>query len=126
MKTVLEPNSQECRRRGNPALGVSLPYSEVREFIKPFKFKNIKQYQDWVRAEKQAGRGQGFPLQPHSTYLRRGEWINRKHFLGLTDDITIEVSPQPKEHHNDPRPQKSVGWKIIRQIFGLGKDKQFA
>ena len=107
---------EQKRQRGNPKLGVSLPYCVVREAIKPHQFKNIKQYQDWVRENNP----DGFPIQPRMTYLRKNEWISRKHFLGLTEDDTPEVVAQEDKTIEDPLPLRGLR-RIISQILGLRK-----
>jgi hypothetical protein len=107
---------EQKRHRGNPKLGVSLPYSVVREAIKPHNFKNIKQYQDWVRENNP----EGFPLQPRMTYTRKNEWISRQHFLGKTEDITPEVIAQEDKTIETPIALKGLR-RIISQILGLRK-----
>ena len=107
---------EQKRQRGNPKLGVSLPYFVVREAIKPLKFKNIKQYQDWVRENSP----EGFPIQPRMTYLRKNEWISRQHFLGKTDDETPENVQQEDIAIENPIPMSGLR-RIIRQILRLDK-----
>ena len=107
---------EQKRHRGNPKLGVSLPYSVVRESIKSHKFKNFKQYQDWVRENSP----EGFPLHPRMTYLRKNEWISKEHFLGKTEDTTPEVVAQEDKTIETPIAFGGLR-RIIRQILGLNK-----
>ena len=107
---------EQKRQRGNPKLGVSLPYVVVREAIKPHNFKNIKQYQEWVRENNL----EGFPLHPKLTYARKNEWISRRHFLGKTEDMTPDVIQS--EDKTIDTPVAFMGLRrIIRQILGLRK-----
>ena len=116
------------RQRGNPKLGIALPYSVVREYIKIKNFKTLEEYQFWVRNERMEGRCEGFPFHPQAVYSRKNEWISKKHFLGLTEDTTPSISKprKRKSSENDEPQQHRVGWQIIRQIFGIGKQKHFA
>lgn len=99
----------------------SRPYVEVREYIKPLKFNTVIEYQNWLRKERTFGRHLDFPMYPQNTYIRKNEWVSVKHFLGKTDNIpsfaqkSIEIEKPPR-----------VGWRIIQQIFGLGKYRQHA
>ena len=105
MQTMLETPSVEIRKhRGNPNWGIALPYSTVRDSIKPHKFKNLKEYREWVERTKP----EGFPLNPYQTYSRRNEWISSRHFLGKIDSIT--------ENHITQY-EKPVKFKLIRTII---------
>lgn len=110
---------EQKRHRGNPNWGIAKPYDEVRAYIKPMKFKSFKEYQDWVREEREAGRGEGFPLNPHMVYARKNEWISREHFLGFTDNITTELVQASEDlditHKFSFRKIRS----IINQILGI-------
>ena len=66
MQTVHDsPLLQEHKRhRGNPNWGIARPYTEVRECIKPYHFKTVKQYSEWVRSERELGRCEDFPINP--------------------------------------------------------------
>ena len=116
--------SELKRKRGNPQWGVALPYSEVREIIKG-KFKTIEEYKNWVRIERLNGRCEGFPLHPQPTYFRKNEWVSKNHFLSLTDEV-VKKSPKLYPSAHTEQPSRSVGWRIIQQIFGLSKHKQYA
>ena len=107
---------QEQKRRGNPKLGVSLPYLVVREAIKPHKFKNFKQYQDWVRENSP----EGFPLHPKMIYTRKNEWISKAHFLGKTEDLTPEIIAHEDKSIETPIVFRGLR-RIIRQILRLDK-----
>ena len=123
MQNVQDSYGREQKRpRGNPNYGIALPYSTVREMIKPYKFKSIVQYREWVLQMKKSGQGDGLPLNPHPVYLRKGEWVSRQHFLGLTDDITVYNS---KSSAVPPKPEVSYSRirSIIRQILGLKREK---
>lgn len=74
------------KHRGNPNWGICKSYNEVREAIKPMKFKTMKEYRAWVSTNKPAG----LPLTPYATYSRRGEWIYTPHFLGKIDKVHKE------------------------------------
>jgi len=74
------------KKRGNPNWGHCKSYSEVRQLIKPYKFKTMKQYRQWVAENKPAG----FPLTPYATYSRRNEWVSTPHFLGKIDFVAKE------------------------------------
>ena len=74
------------KHRGNPNWGISKSYDEVRQAIKPLKFKTMKDYRTWVSENKP----QGFPLTPYATYSRKGEWISTPHFLGKIDKVHKE------------------------------------
>lgn len=104
MQTILETPSEVRKHRGNPNWGIALPYSVVRDAIKPHRFKNIKEYRDWVEETKP----EGFPLNPYAVYSRRGDWVNSRHFLGKIDSI-MEVEPA----HNE----KPVKFSLIRNII---------
>jgi len=107
---------EQKRHRGNPKLGVSLPYSVVREAIKSHQFKNFKQYQDWVRENNP----EGFPLHPKMTYSRKNEWISKAHFLGKTEDMTPEIVAQEDKTIETPIAFGGLR-RIIRQILGISK-----
>ena len=119
MLTVREnPQFQEHKRqRGNPNWGIARPYSEVRECIKPYHFKTVKQYSECVRSERLEGRCEDFPINPQLTYVRKNEWISREHFLGRTDKIPSKV------HAEDVNIPSRISFKgirgIIKQIFGI-------
>lgn len=123
MQNVQDSYGQEQKRpRGNPNYGIAMPYNTVREIIKPYKFKSIREYRQWVEVKKASGEGDGLPLNPQPVYTRKGEWIGTKHFLGLTDDITVyhsksSVAPQK------PEVSYSRIRSIIRQILGLKREK---
>jgi hypothetical protein len=116
------------RKRGNPNWGNSLPYSEVRLLIKSKNFKNMKEYREWVREERLEGRCEGYPFYPQAVYIRKNEWISVKHFLGHTDDTTPSLAMQKHRYptNNVEQAPRSVAWRIIQQIFGIGKHKQLA
>ena len=111
---------QVKRHRGNPNWGIARPYNEVRECIKPYHFKTVKQYSAWVRAEREQGRCEDFPINPQLTYARKNEWISRQHFLGKIDD-----SPSIIVHSEDVNIPNKMSFHsiraIIKQIFGLKK-----
>ena len=71
------------KQRGNPNWGVCKSYSEVREAIKPMKFKTMNEYREWVVKNNI----EGFPINPYATYSRRNEFISTRHFLGKTDTV---------------------------------------
>ncbi len=122
MLTVHEtPLLQEQKRhRGNPNWGIARPYNEVRECIKPYHFKTVKQYSAWVRAEREQGRCEDFPINPQLTYVRKNEWVSREHFLGKVDDIPLIVVHS--EDVNIPNRMSFHSIRaIIKQIFGLKK-----
>lgn len=115
--------SQEQKPRvGNPNWGISLPYDVVRDMIKPYKFKSLRQYRDWVRSLKDCGEGDGLPLHPVSIYTKRNEWISKEHFLGKTDSIIKNDSPASQMLKEKPTSFFSIST-IIKQILGLTKDK---
>lgn len=123
MQKVQDSYGQEQKRpRGNPNYGIAMPYSTVREIIKPYKFKSVRQYRLWVQDMKAQGKGDGFPLNPQPVYSRKNEWISTKHFLGLTDDIIVYNS---KSSVMPPKPEVSYSKirSIIRQILGLKREK---
>ena len=110
---------EQKRHRGNPNWGIAKPYDEVRAYIKPMKFKSFKEYQEWVRDEREAGRGEGFPLNPHMVYARKNEWISREHFLGFTDIITLETVHASEDSNITHRFSFSKIKSIINQILGI-------
>ena len=124
MKTVQDYSygQEQKPRRGNPNYGIAKPYSEVREIIKPFKFKYVVEYRAWAEEMKRQGTGDGFPLNPHAVYLRRGEWVSREHFLGITDDITVESDIQSKEPVKEQISFSKIRT-IISQILGLKRER---
>ncbi len=100
----------EKKHRGNPNWGISKPYNEVREIIKPLKFKTMNEYRDYITKNNL----KGFPLNPYATYSRKGEWISTRHFLGKTDKI--------QKHKEDEGITNKLSFKsisaIIRQLMG--------
>lgn len=122
MQTVHDsPLLQEHKRhRGNPNWGIARPYIEVRECIKPYHFKTVKQYSEWVRSERGLGRCEDFPINPQLTYTRKNEWISREHFLGRTDALPSKIV-----HDEDANIPEKISFKSIRgiimQIFGIKK-----
>ena len=113
---------EQKRPRGNPNYGIAMPYSKVREIIKPYKFKSVREYRQWVEVQKATGKGDGLPLNPYAVYTRKNEWVSTKHFLGLTDDITSD------HRKSTVQPQKSeVSFSsiraIIKQILGIKREK---
>jgi hypothetical protein len=111
---------EQKKLRGNPNWGIALPYNEVREYIRPYQFKTVKQYSDWVRSEREQGRCEGFPIVPQTTYSRKNEWISRSDFLGRTHSNLSLVS-----HDEDANIPEKISFKSIRsiimQIFGIKK-----
>lgn len=104
MQTILEKPIETRKHRGNPNWGIALPYSVVRDAIKPMRFKNLIQYREWVEETKP----EGFPLNPYAVYSRRGDWQNSRHFLGKIDSIiTVESAPN----------EKPVKFRLIRSII---------
>jgi hypothetical protein len=55
MQTILEKPIETKKHRGNPNWGIALPYSVVRDAIKPMRFKNLIQYREWVEENKPEG-----------------------------------------------------------------------
>lgn len=104
-------------QRGNPEWGVAKPYWHVRETIKHKNFKTIKQYQDWVREQRELGNCEGFPLYPHMTYARKNEWVSREHFLGKTD--LLPNSSHVSIENDVPKLSFKSIRTIIKQILGL-------
>lgn len=122
MQNVQDSYGQEQKRgRGNPNWCVARPYTEVREIIKPHKFKSIKQYRQWVLDMKSVGKGNGFPLNPQQVYHRKGEWVSREHFLGLTEKIIVK--PTAKIAQPQAQPSFFSIRTIIKQILSLGREK---
>ena len=103
---------------------ICLPYSVVREYIKHNNFKTVGEYQYWLRSQREEGKCYEFPMHPQVLYVRRNEWISTKHFLGKTDDTTPTHRAKYKEEVVEQHTSQNVGWRIIAQIFGLGKNKQ--
>ena len=133
MQNVRDSYGQEQKRgRGNPNYGVAKPYWEVREMIKPFHFSSIVEYKEWVKELKRTGAGDGIPLNPQPTYLRKGEWISREHFLGMTDNVTYykvdaNTIPQVSSTKITQPERETISFSkirtIISQIFGLKREK---
>lgn len=109
-------------RVGNPNWGISLPYDVVRDMIKPYKFKSLRQYRDWVRGLKENGMGDGLPLYPAPIYTKRNEWVSKEHFLGWTDNITITQKPATQNQANNVNPFLGIR-AIIKQILGMKPNK---
>ena len=119
MNSALESDLKNRENlRSNTRHHVCLPYNVVREHIKNFGFQTVAEYQNWLRDQRTKGKYFDFPLQPQSLYVRRNEWISTKHFLGKTEDTT----PTGRARNITPQQPKRVGWRIIAQIFGLGKN----
>ena len=100
------------RKVGNPEWNFVLPYSEARLIVKQHKFRTMREYTEWVKAEKP----HGLSTNPYQVYSRRGEWMGTAHYLGKVDAVVQE----DQNVHNE-KPVKF--WKIsniIKQIFGLG------
>ncbi len=112
-------NQEQKRHRGNPNWGIAKPYDEVRATIISMKFKSFKDYQAWVRAEREAGRGEGYPLNPHMVYARKNEWISREHFLGFTDNTTSDIVIASEDMNIDDKFSFAKIRSIIRQILGM-------
>jgi hypothetical protein len=99
------------RKVGNPEWNFVLPYNEARLIVKQHKFKSIREYTEWVKAEKPYG----LSTNPYQVYTRRGEWVNSAHYLGKVDTII----PEDKGvEHLPPVKFGKIG-KIIAQIFNL-------
>ena len=96
------------KKVGNPDWNFVLPYEEARQIIKPYRFKTLKAYCEWVRETKPYG----LSVNPYPTYTRRGEWVNTAHFLGKIDTIKAPEDKGIKEPVNF-RAIKS----IIKQIL---------
>lgn len=123
MQNVQDSYGQEQKRgRGNPNWSVAKPYSEVREIIKSHNFKSIKQYRLWVLELKSQGKGSGFPLNPQQVYLRKGEWISREDFLGLSEKKKSKNYIVKSQSKAQSIPFWSIRT-IIKQILGLGREK---
>lgn len=124
MQTVHDYSySQEHKPRvGNPNWGISLPYDVVRDMIKPYKFKSLRQYRDWVRNLKESGAGEGLPLYPAPIYSKRNEWVSKEHFLGWTDSITSTKKPATQKREESNISFSSIRT-IIKQILGLKSNK---
>lgn len=120
MQTVHDYSySQEHKPRvGNPNWGISLPYDVVRDMIKPYKFKSLRQYRDWVRNLKESGAGEGLPLYPAPTYSKRNEWVSKEHFLGWTDNITVSNKSATQKQEQTHISFANIRT-IIKQILGL-------
>lgn len=123
MQNVRDSYGQEQKRgRGNPYYGIAKPYNEVREIIKPYKFRSVTEYRAWVIELKKMGAGDGLPLNPNAVYTRKGEWVNRKHFLGHTDNIPIGLQENQPVKKSEQVPFSKIRT-IISQILGLKREK---
>jgi len=121
MQDVRDSYGQEQKRgRGNPNWSVAKPYVEVRETIRSHNFKSVKQYRLWVLELKTQGKGDGFPLNPQQVYQRKGEWVSREDFLGLTEKKNI--AKRKTKAQSQPVSFFSLRT-IIKQILGLGREK---
>ena len=105
---------QDCtekKHRGNPKWGISKPYSEVRNYIKPLQFKTMDDYRQYVVLHKL----EGFPLNPYACYTRKGEWISSRHFLGKTDKVAVKANEDESiKFRFSFQPIKA----IIKQLMG--------
>lgn len=123
MQKVRDSYGQEQKRgRGNPNYGIAKPYNEVREIIKPYKFRSVTDYRAWALELKRMGAGEGLPLNPYAVYTRKGEWVSRKHFLGMTDDEPV-VLEENKPVGKSEQVSFSKIRTIISQILGLKREK---
>ena len=123
MSTVKDlPSCNTKRSPGNPNWGAALPYDEVKTIIKPYQFTSLYQYTLWVREMKTSGGGHGLPIHPQAVFSRKGEWVSREDFLGLSPKKRIEKakSDYQKQASNKQTKYFSLST-IIRQILGLRK-----
>lgn len=122
MSTVKDLPSCNLKRPGNPNWVSALPYAEVKEIIKSYKFTCLYEYSNWVREQKMNGGGQGLPIHPHAVYSRKGEWVSKQDFLGLAPKINYAKYKEVNRKFRIPKKSSAFRFtSIIRQILGLNK-----
>jgi hypothetical protein len=103
-------------------LGIARPYSEVRNVLNHITSRLSSNILAWVRAEREQGRYEDFPINPQLTYVRKMEWVARALLLArLMTPASIVV------HSEDVNIPNRVSLPFypchIVQIFGLKKPK---
>ena len=117
-------NADNHRPEGYIKYSHALPYEQVKKIIKPYHFSSVPEYTEWVRDLRSRGLGQGLPMNPNSTYLRRGEWVSSKDFLGIpAKEETKEYRKWLYENEKQTVVQQSHPSlsTIIKQILGIRK-----
>lgn len=122
------PSCNLKRSRGNPNWGVALPYDVVKDIIKPHNFTTLYEYTKWVRDMRMQGGGHGLPIHPQPVFTRKGEWVSKEDFLGLSpksrgyNKKSQSALKQPDYERSFIRMSKIKTLStIIRQVLGFSK-----